>query len=204
MRLSIDVSSGKLLVSDVDETQEACGRDLLGRLATRASTLSGEESVSVDIDWATLRLRANSRLVVAEEPDYLRDPKHFVPSLSITCLIFVAQQRLLRMLHVNDQPVKARQYARVSRDAIQAVSVVGYRHKEVEAPFTGWQVVSTMPPQERIWGLYSIRELTAQRLVWLVAMNLPTGWAFRFAGNTLMECVSPEGVTHELNFSVDW
>jgi hypothetical protein len=52
-------------------------------------------------------------------------------------------------------------------------------------------------------GLYSVTELAARRLVWLVAMNLPSGWAFRFTGHTLMDCVSPDGERHELLFSID-
>jgi hypothetical protein len=152
MRVTIDLPSGKLLASEVGEAQEACARDLLGRLAARASTLAPGETVSVYVGWATLRLSASSQLVVAEEPDYLNNPARFISSLMITCRVFDAQRQLREMLNIVEQPVSAQEYVRVSNDAMQAVSVVGYRHAENEEPFTGWQVVSTAPPEEIKWG----------------------------------------------------
>ena len=204
MKLSTDLASGKALVSEVAEAGENCGRELLGQLATRAAALSDGDTQIVDIDWTVVRLRAESQTVVAEEPDYARNAGEFVPSLSVTCHILGLQRKLLGTLNAEDQPVGGQQYARVSLEALRAASVVGHRLKDDEKPFTGWQIVSTAPVRNQNYGLYSIRELAAQRLEWLVAMRLPTGWSFRYVGRTLVDCVSLAGRTFELNLSVEF
>ncbi len=203
MRVSIDPPSGAALVTEVDESQAECGRELLGRLAAPAATLAGSGMVDVDISWTTIRLRATPGEVVAEEPDYAGDAGHFTPSLSVTCHILDMQRDMLLTVGVDGEAVASDQYVRVARDAMDSTSVVGHRLPELEAPFTGWQIVSAGTPDEAEFGQYAVRELARSHLVWIVPMVLPTGWSFRCVGHTLVEALSPQGQTFELLASVD-
>lgn len=204
MRMSKELSSGRQLVIEVAEDQTDCGRKLLSQLATRADSVAVGEAVEVDACCTTVRLRSGKHEVVVEEPDYAQDPSRFIASLSVTCLISDSQQRLLHELGVNEDHVAASQYLEVSQEAMRSVSVVGYRREDQEEPFTGWQIVATTgAAAEDSWGMYSVRELAAHRLVWIVPLVLPVGWSFRCVGNTLVDCVSPARQTHPLNISID-
>jgi hypothetical protein len=203
VRLSLDLPSGRALATEVDEAHAVRGRELLARLLEPAAALADREAVDHELDWATVRLSANGAEVVVGEPDYAGDPGRFVPSLSVTCRVFDGQQAVLDAVAVDGQPVAAHQHVRVSLAAMSSVSVVGHRHPETEEPFTGWQLVSTAPEDDESAGLYTVRELAAHRLVWITAMALPVGWAFRCVGNTLVDGVSPAGRTHELLISLD-
>jgi hypothetical protein len=204
MRLSADLSSGRTLVTDVDDTLATCGRELLAELTSAARELSDAGVVEVEVAWAIVRLHAVGDHVFVEEPDYSHDPSRFTSSLSITCRIVDMQRMLLHRVGADGDYVTAKQYVRVSREAMQSISVVGHRHHDV-APFTGWQIVSarTTDPKGDDHGEYAVCELAAHRLAWIVAMVLPHGWAFRYVGNTLVDAVSPQRETHELNLSVD-
>jgi hypothetical protein len=203
MRVSIDPPSGAPLVTEVDESQAECGRELLGRLVAPAATLSGSGMVDVDISWTTIRLRATGDEVVAEEPHYAGDTGRFTPSLSVTCHILEMQREMLLTVGVEGEAVAPEQYVRVSRDAMHGTSVVGLRQPESEAPFTGWQMVSAGTLEETQFGQYAVRELAHSRLVWIVPLVLPTGWSFRCVGHTLVEAQSPQGQAFELLLSVD-
>lgn len=203
MRVSIDPPSGAPLVTEVDESQAECGRELLRRLGAPAATLAGSGMVDVDISWTTIRLRATPDEVVAEEPDYAGDAGHFTPSLSVTCHILDVQRDMLLTVGVDGEAVAPDQYVRVSRDAMQSTSVVGHRQPDPEAPFTGWQIVSAGTADEAEFGQYAVRELARARLAWIAPLVLPTGWAFRCVGHTLVDALSPQGQTFELLVSVD-
>jgi hypothetical protein len=203
MRVSVDPPSGAPLVTEVDESQAECGRELLRRLVAPAATLSGSGMVDVDISWTTIRLRATADEVVAEEPDYAGDTGRFMPSLSVTCHVLDIQREMLLTVGVDGEAVAADQYVRVSREAMHSTSVVGHRQPEPEAPFTGWQMVSAGTADDTEFGQYAVRELARSRLVWIVPMVLPTGWSFRCVGHTLVEALSPQGQTYELLASVD-
>jgi len=99
--------------------------------------------------------------------------------------------------------VAAQQYVRVSNDAMRAIAVAGHRLSESEPSFSGWQIVSATLSGNETHGLYTMRELAGEHLVWLTAMILPTGWAFRFVGNTSIDCVSPARDTYQLMFSIE-
>jgi hypothetical protein len=204
MRLSIDLPSGQPLTTEVDDAHAARAHELLARLVEPAAMLADRDTSESELDWATVRLRAHAGAVVAEEPDYSRDPSRFVPSLSVTCRVFDAQQMVLGAVGVDSQPVAAHQYVRVSLAAMSSISVVGYRQRDLEEPFTGWQLVSTASAaDDEVSGQYTVRELAEQHLAWIVAMVLPDGWSFRCVGSTVADCVSPEGRTYELLASLD-
>lgn len=204
MRLSIDLPSGRSLVTDVDEAHAACGRELLGRLVPPAAALPDGAAMEVELDWATVRLRANAEEVVAEEPDYPLDPSRTKPSLSITSQVFDLQRQVLQMVGGAGEAVTAGQYIRVSQDGMDSVTVVGFRHQEDEPIFSGWQLVSPGSiAQNEVFGLYTARELAAHRLVWIVALVLAAGWSFRCVGNTLVDAVSPAGQTYTVQASLD-
>jgi hypothetical protein len=110
---------------------------------------------------------------------------------------------LQQRLNVRLQPVQVEQYVRVSEAALRAPSVVGVRVADKD-PFTGWQVVATSEvPAQATFGVLKVRELASEHPAWLLGLQLPTGWAFRFAGNTLVDCVSEDGETHSVRISVD-
>jgi hypothetical protein len=204
MRLTLDLTSNKILVTDVDARYATIGRMLLERLAAPASALDAGESITVELDWATVRLQAYKHVAIAEEPDYGHDATCFHPSLTFTSLLWSAQQRLIGLLNIDAQPVGAMQYVHVSNQAMRAVSVVGHRRDEEDGPFTGWEIVSTTDVLDSAsFGYYMVRELTEQRPAWLVALYLPPGWSFRFVGNTLVDCVSVHGETYTVNLSID-
>lgn len=204
MRLSVDLRTGKRLVAEVDATQEATGREILNELAAIADAPGMADAIEVELDWSILRLHGIGQEVLVEEPDYMHNPRRFIPSLLVTCSVFDAQQQLLRELEIDGDPATAQQYARVSREALQSTSVVGYRHTEAEAAFCGWQIVSAGSPiDQQTFGQYAIHELAAQRRAWIAAMVLPAGWSFRCVGNTVVDCVSPMGRTYKLQLSVD-
>lgn len=203
MRLSIDLKSGLRLVTEVDDAHAECGRELLGRLMAPAAMLAGSGTVDLEVAWTTVRLSATADEVVAEEPDYARDASRFTPSLAVTCRTLDMQRKVLQTVGVDGEPVTAEQYVRVSRDAMNSTSVAGYRHRDLEAPFSGWQIVSAAAADENAFGMHTVRELAASCLVWIVAMVLPVGWSFRCVGHTLVEGVSPEGRIYELLESVD-
>jgi hypothetical protein len=204
MRLSADLSPGRTLVTDVDETLAACGRALLAELVPAARELPDGGEADVEVAWAAVRLRAAGDHVCVEEPDYSHDPSRFTSSLSNTCQIAGLQRELLRRVGADGDDVTANQYVRASSGAMQSISVVGHRHRDM-APFTGWQIVSagTTDPEGGEYGQYTVRELAAHRLAWIVALALPAGWAFRCVGNTIVDAVSPQRRTHELKLSVD-
>jgi len=112
------------------------------------------------------------------------------------------QRQLLQTLAVDSQPVEENQYVHVSEAAARMPSVVGVRLAE-EKPFTGWQIVATNEsPDTAKFGYWSVREIQAEHPAWVLALVLPTGWAFRFTGNTLIDCVSQIGERHVLKMSV--
>ena len=203
MRVSIDPPSGAPLVTEVDESQAECGRELLRRVVAPAATLPGSGTVDVDIAWTTIRLRPTADEVVAEEPDYAGDAGRFTPSLSVTCRILELQREMLRAVGVEGEAIAADQYVRVSDDAMHGTSVVGLRQPDPEVPFTGWQLVTAGISDETEFGQYAVRELAQSRLAWIVPLVLPTGWSFRCVGHTLVEALSPQGQTFELLVSVD-
>jgi hypothetical protein len=204
MRLAVDLPAGRPLTTEVDEAHAARGHEVLTRLVESALALEDHATVDTELDWATVRLRAMPDSVIAEEPEYSRDPNRFVPSLSVTCRVFDQQQTVLRTVGIDGQPVAAHQYVRVSLAAMNSTSIVGYREADLEEPFTGWQLVSTEAPAEAdASGQYTVRELAEHRLAWIVAMVLPTGWSFRCVGNTVADAVSPTGQTYELLTSLD-
>lgn len=203
MRLTRALPAGRALAADVDDADEAVGRMLLERLATTASALPAGASSTVDVDWATLRLRAAGQLVAAEEPGYGRDGEHFRPSLARTSRIFAAQRQLIAQLNVEPEPVTATQFVHVSAGAMGAAVVVGHRGDDESGPFTGWRVVSTTDEVETAsFGYYTVRELARQRPAWLAAMILPRSWSFRFSGSTLVDCVSPAGETYAIGLRI--
>jgi hypothetical protein len=204
MRLAVDLPSGRPLTSEVDEAHAARGREVLTRLVESAGTLADRATVDIELDWATVRLSAAPDAVIAEEPEYARDPSRFVPSLSVTCRVFDQQQNVLRAIGIDGQSVAAHQYVRASLAAMNSTSIVGYREADREEPFAGWQLVSTEALADcDASGQYSVRELAEHRLAWIVAMVLPTGWSFRCVGNTVADALSPTGQTYELLLSVD-
>ena len=106
-------------------------------------------------------------------------------------------------LGVKPQHVRDDQYVQVSRAAIESLSVVGFRRDDHDEEFTDWEIVATAEdPEAARFGYYSVRELAALHPEWLVAMSLPAGWAFRFDGDTLVDCVSQDGRTIGLNMKV--
>lgn len=204
MRVSIDLPSGRPLTAEVDDAHAARGHELLARLRKPAATLADRGTVDCELDWATVRLRATADAVVVTEPDYARDPAHFVPSLSVTCRVFDFQQMVLQAVGVDGQPVAAHQHVRVSLAAMRSTSVVGNRQPELEEPFTGWQLVSTASAaDDKVGGLYTVRELAAHRVAWILGTVLPVGWSFRCVGSTLADGVSPAGRTHAFLISLD-
>ncbi len=190
-------------MADVDETDDACGRDILARLVSTAGDLREGENREVVIEWAVVRLAATSNLVVVQEPDYRRNPNEFIPSMATTARLFCKQRNILEQLGLSGEPVEASQYARVSTAAFGAVSVLGRRERDPENAFTGWQIESTDPSANDAFGMYTVREIAAKRLIWMAPLALPPGWAFRFVGNTLMDTVSPTGDTHTPLLSID-
>jgi hypothetical protein len=112
-------------------------------------------------------------------------------------------EQLARSLNVAAQPVRDADYVHVSDRALGAPAVVGYRNEE-PAPFTGWQIFATSElPEHAAFADSSVAELSAQRPEWLVGLMLPTGWGFRIVGHTLVDCVSPQGITHALRIMVE-
>jgi hypothetical protein len=112
-------------------------------------------------------------------------------------------RQLMRLLNVQAQPVRDEQYVQVSRIAIETASVVGFRRPGEGGMFTGWEIVGTTEDLESAkHGYYSVRELAALRPAWLVALQLPPNWAFRFDGDTLIDCVSDTNVTFPVNMKV--
>ena len=205
MKLALELSDGRILQAEADPAETAEGRALLRRLAAPAALLRAGETSIADVDWAVLQLRADERTVTVAEPDYHADPTAFVPSITLTSRVFAAERRLLRMLGVEGVPAGARQFVRVAADALQAVSVVGVRQADDEAPFSGWQIVpaSTMPSADAAHGLYAVHELAALRPAWMAALCLPPAWAFRFAGRCLVDAVAPGGTTHALGILIE-
>jgi hypothetical protein len=115
----------------------------------------------------------------------------------------VQSRRVLEALGAAEQRVHAEQYVHVSSSAIDAPGIVGYRRNEQD-PFTGWEIIATTEDVESAtFGYYSVRELSAKRPEWLIALPLPAGWSFRFVGKTLIDCVSPDGETHPMNIFVE-
>ena len=203
MRLTLALPADRVLVAEVDPGHEAAGEMLLARLAAPASGLSAGESATVDVDWAPLRLRADERLVVAEEPEYGREGAPFHPSLTVTSALWAAEQRLIAELDLTPEPVTAMQFVHVSDEALRAGSVVGHRRERASGPFTGWEIVSPTDELEAAsFGYYTVRELAARRPAWLAALSLPRGWSFRFVAETLVDCVSPAGETHAVGLSI--
>ena len=110
---------------------------------------------------------------------------------------------LSRRLAIQSQAVGDEQYVRVSERATSAPSVVGVRSPDTD-PFTGWIVVATSEtPAQARFLVYSVRELLAEHPAWQLGLQLPVGWAFRYVGNTLLDCVSETGETHDVRISVD-
>jgi hypothetical protein len=113
-------------------------------------------------------------------------------------------RQLMRLLNVQAQPLRDEQYVQVSRMAIEGASVVGFRRQAEEGMFTGWEIVDTTEDLASArHGYYSVRELVALRPEWLVALQLPANWAFRFDGDTLIDCVSDTKVTFPVNMKVE-
>ena len=113
-------------------------------------------------------------------------------------------RQLMHRLNIHPQLVREDQYVQVSMTAFDAASVVGFRRQEEDGSFTGWEIVATTDvPESARYGYYSVRELAALRPSWLVGLQLPTGWAFRFDGDTLIDCVSDKKVTLPVNVQVE-
>lgn len=203
MRLSLDLPGGRALVAHVDPGHEQVAQMLLARLVAQASRLSMGESATVDVDWATLRLRADERFVVAEEPEYGCDDAPFHPSLTATSAIWAAEQRLIAQLDITPEPVTAMQFVHASDEAMRAECVVGHRRDRASGPFTGWEIVSPADALDSAsFGYYTVRELAARRPAWLSALSLPRCWSFRFVADTLHDCVSPAGETRAVGLSI--
>ena len=112
-------------------------------------------------------------------------------------------RQLMRRLNIQAQPVREDQYVQVSMTAFDAGCVVGFRRQEEDGPFTGWEIVATTDePESAKYGYYSVQELAALRPSWIVGLQLPTGWAFRFDGDTLVDCVSDKKLTSLVNLRV--
>ena len=112
-------------------------------------------------------------------------------------------RELLKRLDLRGHPVRDEQYIQASKGAVESPSVVGFRREDDGGPFTGWEIVATAENTETAqFGYYSARELAALRPEWFVAMSLPPGWAFRFEGNTLVDCVTDAHQTLRLNLQV--
>ena len=204
MKLNMHLPSGRTLSADVSDTEIEGAHAWFDRLNAPASALVTGQTVEVELDWATLRLKAQGKEVQVFEPDYSApDAVRFVPGVATTDQVFAAQERLMRALDLVPQPVHGQQYVRVAESALNSTSVFGHRFAETESEFTGWQIGSSAPAEGESFGQYSVRELTHRNLAWLVAMCLPTGWSFRFAGHTLIDCVAASGQTHELMFSIE-
>ncbi|TFV49620.1 immunity protein Imm33 domain-containing protein [Bradyrhizobium niftali] len=203
MKIDIPLSSGKTLVGEAGEEHAISARALLSRLAGQAAGLAPGESIDVEIDWSLVRLLADETNVTASEPDYHGDPKRFTPSLAFTCGILDAQRKLLQGLQLAGNPPDANSYTRIADTALHAVSAVGVRRAEPDRIFTGWQIVSTERGPDDQFGQYRPIEFAARHPAWLAAMSLPPGWAFRCVGRTVLDCVSPDDVTHAVMISVD-
>lgn len=209
LALALGLPDGRTLRSEVDAADAAEGGLLLERLAAPACALGAGASTVVEVDWALVELRADAATVTAGEPDYHADPAAFVASLVLTSRVRAASQCLLRTVGATAAPVGARQFVHVAVEALQAVSVVGVREADDEAPFTGWRIVPAwgVPPADAAdgWrcGLHTVQELAALRPAWLAALCLPAGWAFRFAGRVLADAVAPDGTTHRLGLPVE-
>jgi hypothetical protein len=204
MTLTLNLQSGKSLVAEVAAKDAEAGRLLLERLADRAASLGPGTAVDVELDWARVRLRADEHRVYVDEPEYGGDARRFRPSLAITARLKSAQRQLMRRLNIRPQPVQARQYVHVSKQAMSAPSVVGFRREEENGPFTGWEIISTAEaPEFASFGYYRVDELAAQHPAWIIGLPLPAGWSLRFVGNTLIDCVSPAGETHAVVLSFE-
>ena len=203
MRLEREVPGGRVFVAHVDAGDEAVGRRLLERLEAPASALPAGGSVMVDLEWATVRLRATGKHVVADEPDYGLGGDRYHASLTLTARICAAQARLATRLHVTPAPVTATQFVQVSTAAMQDGSVVGHRCDDERDPFTGWTIVSSADVlDEARFGYHTVRELARDRPAWMVALILPRSWSFRFEGDSLVDCVSRAGETHAIGLNV--
>lgn len=203
MKLTHPLESGMKLSAEVGEDCATTAAGLLARLAPFAAGMhEGDTRIAV-IDWATLRLHAASGEVIVEEPDFGGNPTQFQPWMVSTSRIFMRQKQMLSLLGITGVPTSADQFVRVAEDALHAVSVVGHREHATEAIISGWQLITANSSNNTRFAQYSVRELAALRPAWCAALALPPQWAFRFAGNTLMDCLSPGGQRHSLLLSID-
>jgi hypothetical protein len=203
MNATHKLKDGRTLSAEIcDECGDLNAR-LLVRLASAASAVREGSAVVVELDWATLRLRAASGQVRVEEPDYRRNPENFTDTLVRTSRVFAAQEKLMQVLGVVAEPVSAGQYVRVSNDALTATSIVGTRERETDRIASGWQLIAASESGNEQFGLYKVSQLAGQHPSWCAAFALPPQWAFRFVGNTLIDCLTPAGETRSVMLSVD-
>ncbi len=203
MKKSLSLSSGHELIADVCDDCANIGDELFARLAEPAGRLKSGETATTELDWATVLLRAEEQSIFVDEPDYAYDSSRFVESLRVTSQVFLLQRQLLQMVGAMAQPVAAQNYVRVSDDALRAISVIAHRFAEADPILTGWQVISPASDQNNAFGLYTVRELTVNHLVWCVPFVLPAKWSFRFAGTTLLSCESPNGEKNDVMLPID-
>jgi hypothetical protein len=205
MKISLPLASGKTLDVDVPDAAVPGAPAWLQGLVPVASALATGHAAEVEVEWAVLRLEADGGRVRVSEPDYASPAAThaFVPGVAATNRVFAAQEQLLQLLRVDPQPVRAAQYLRVGQSALAEVSAFGHRFPEPASEFAGWQICGTEQPTGDTFGQYTVRELAHLRLAWIPALCLPTGWSFRFAGKSLVDCVTPAGETREVMLSLD-
>ena len=204
MKLHLRLPSGKTLSAEVADRDAPDDHAWFERLREPAAALGPGQSIELALDWAVLRLEDHADGPRLLEPDYAgTELDRFVPGVAATDRVFGAQQALMRTLRLTPQPVGAEQYLRVSAAALRQVSVVGHRHAESAPEFCGWQIVSVDTDDDEPFGQYRVRELARLRLAWMVALGLPVGWSFRYAGHTLIDCVAPDGHTQAMRLSFD-
>lgn len=204
MKLTLRLSSGKSLSAEVNDSDGAGAYAWFERLIAPASALDAGQATEVELDWAVLRLEADENEVQVLEPDYsVTDPDRFVTGVARTGRVFSTQVQLMQMLQLPAESVLAQQYVRIAESALNGVSAFGHRFPETESLFTGWQISSAASAADDTFGQFSVRELAHRHLAWIVGLCLPSGWSFRFAGNSLIDCVAPTGQTHAVMLSID-
>ena len=202
MKLTRPLDSGLTLVAEVCDECGGLGAQLLDRVAAAATALRSGET-TIELDWATLRLRVVEREVHVGEPE-LGASARFSDSIVRTSRALLAGQELMRRLAIAPLPVSVEQRVRIASDALSATSIVGVREAETDQIASGWQLTAATEKGNEQFGLYTVRQVAEQWPHWCAALALPAGWAFRFVGRTLLDCVSPDGKTHEVMLSIDY
>lgn len=202
MQIRRSLPSGVTLMAEVTRLDDEIGQNLLGRLILAADGMTGGESIAT-VDWARLRLRRNGEDIHVEEPDYGGAGDAFVPSLLRTARLFAYQDQLSRQLGIVAQPPAASDSIETSEAALRAISCIGTRRGNALDSKMGWRLVPEDDPECQDSGLYLIDAVARVRLPALAALALPPGWGFGMAGNTITQCVTPDGKTRSVFLSVD-